>query len=372
MKKKVLRLIARLNVGGPARHVIWLTAGHRDRYEELLACGHVESNEEEMTGFCRELGVEALHVEGLGRSIGPRDLPAFFRVLALVRRFDPDIIDTHTAKAGLLGRSVALALNLVRTKKIRTVHTFHGHVLHGYFSPAVSRFFLFLERFLGRFATDRIVVISPQQKRELAETYRVAAPDKFRIVPLGMDLSRFRWKERWEAGAEIRVGLVGRLTAIKDPHLFLEAGRLVQEGDPRVKLVVVGDGEMRSELERAAGGGAEFLGNRNDIEALMPTLDVLVLSSRNEGTPMSVLEAFASGVPVVATAAGGCVDLLAEDRGLLSPIGDAQALAANIRRLVGEPELAERMRIRARDYVHERYALKRMLEDMGALYEDLS
>jgi glycosyltransferase involved in cell wall biosynthesis len=382
-KIKVLRIIARLNIGGPARHVIWLQSRLAERFDQRLLSGRVESNEAEMTGMMRDEGVEPVYVEGLGRSIGPRDLPAFLRVLRTMMAFDPDVVDTHTAKAGMLGRMAALCLNLARPwRKIRTVHTFHGHVLHGYFSPSVSRLFLAIERFLGRFATSRIVVITDQQFDELARTYRVAPPDRFRVVPLGIDLEEFRPREvNPNRSAPFRVGLVGRLTAIKDPMLFLEAGRRVRREDARIQLVVVGDGEMRGEMEKAVGGaagavetaprGVEFLGNRNDIAEVLSTLDLLVISSRNEGTPMSIIEAFAAGVPVVGTRAGGVVDLLADGRGLLSEIGDAAGLAANILRVARDPELAASMRERSLAYVREKYALPRMLDDMANLYEEV-
>jgi glycosyltransferase involved in cell wall biosynthesis len=378
-KIKVLRIIARLNIGGPARHVLWLQSRLARRFDQKLLSGRVESNEVEMTGMMTDEGVEPVYIEGLGRSIGPRDLPAFLRVLRAMVAFDPDVVDTHTAKAGMLGRLAALVINIVRPwKRIRTVHTFHGHVLHGYFSPAVSKFFLAIERFLGRFATSKIVVITDQQFKELAHTYRVAPPDRFRVVPLGIDLNAFRPRSvSADLTKPFRIGLVGRLTAIKDPLLFLEAGFAARREETRIQLVVIGDGEMRAEMEKAAGtGGAvptgvEFLGNRNDIAAVLSHLDLLVISSRNEGTPMSVIEAFAAGVPVVGTKAGGVVDLLADGRGLLSEIGDAKALTENILRVARDPKLAASMRDRALVYVRERYALTRMLEDMAELYEEV-
>ncbi len=375
-KIRILRLIARLNVGGPARHVVWLSSRLSDRHEVVLASGRVEAGEAEMTAFCRAEGVTPLYIEGLGRSIGLRDIPVFFRVLKLVRELQPEIIDTHTAKAGLHGRAAAWWVNLFRgrERRIRTVHTFHGHVLHGYFSPAVSRLFLFLERFFGRRASDRIVVISAQQMEELSGRYRVAPRERFRLVRLGMDLDAIRKRSTSGVGAEIRIGLVGRLTAIKDPRIFLEAGRIVQAAEPRAKLVFIGDGEMRGELEeasRSAGVRSEFLGNRDDINAILADLDVLVISSRNEGTPMSVLEAFAARVPVAATKAGGVVDLLADGRGLLSEIGDAEGLAANILRLLGDETLRQTVTTKGAEYVWREYRLERMLGEMSALYEEL-
>lgn len=369
-----MRLIARLNVGGPARHVIWLTSRLPKRFERCLVTGHVEANEEEMTHLCAEEKVTPVYVSGLGRSIGPRDLAAFRRVLKLMRAYDPDIVHTHTAKAGMLGRGAAWLLNHTtrRSRPIRVIHTFHGHVLHSYFSAPVTAFFRLIERMLGHHATDRVVVITEQQRRELAETYRVAPPERFRVIPLGLDLSGFTPRAAAiAAGDTIRVGFVGRLTAIKDPLLFLAAGAQAIAAEPRVRLVVIGDGEMRGAMEAAAPPGTEFLGNRDDIASLMPTLDILVISSLNEGTPLSVIEAFAAAVPVATTAAGGCVDLLADGRGLVSPIGDGDALAANILRLIREPGLAEAQRQRAFAFVRRQYDLGRLLRDVELLYDDV-
>lgn len=368
---KIMRIIARLNVGGPARHVLWLTARASAGVRATLVSGYVEANEAAMTHLIEREGVTPVYVPSLGRSLGIKDLLVFIRVLRLMIKIDPDIVDTHTAKAGMMGRFAAMLLNLFRKKKIRTVHTFHGHVLSGYFSRPVTAFFLAIERFLGRFGSDRIIVISEQQLKELAEVYRVAPRERFRLIRLGIDLDTFRPRGAQTDG-EIRIGLVGRLTAIKDPLLFLEAGRMVHQAEPRAKLIVIGNGEMLAEMEELGHPGLEFLGNRDDIETLMPTLDVLVISSRNEGTPMSVIEAFASGVVVAGTKAGGVVDLLGDGRGLLSEIGDAEGLARNILRLIREPKLADEMREKAIAFAKENYSLERMIRETESLYKELA
>lgn len=359
---KIMRLIARLNVGGPARHVLWLTS--RSTSPSVLASGRVESNEAEMTEMIRHEKVDVMYVAGLGRSLGLKDLAVFFRLLALMRNERPDIVDTHTAKAGMLGRLAAKCLG------IKTVHTFHGHVLHGYFSWPMTMLFRMIEKFLGRFASDRIIVISQQQLDELADRYRVAPREKFRLVKLGIDLDRFAPRTAFSRDG-IRIGLVGRLTAIKDPMMFLEAAHLVLEREPHARFIVIGDGELREELQAAAPSRTEFLGNRDDIEALMPTLDILAISSQNEGTPMSVIEAFAAGVVVAGTKAGGVVDLLADGRGLLSEIGDARALAENILRYIRDPALADATRDRALEYARKEYALERMIRETEEIYREV-
>ncbi|RMH55316.1 MAG: glycosyltransferase family 1 protein [Candidatus Hydrogenedentota bacterium] len=372
-KKKVMRVIARLNVGGPARHVVWLSARLDRCFETRLVTGFVEANEEEMTSFYRAEGITPVYIRGLGRSIGLRDLPAFFRLLCEMRRFRPDIVHTHTAKAGLLGRSAALLLNL-SGRRIRTVHTFHGHVLHGYFSAPVSLLFRLLERFLGHVATDRVIAISRQQFEELCFRYKVAPQERFRIIPLGLDLAPLEAVARNRPShprKPPRIGFIGRLTSIKEPHVFLEAIRRVQKTERDAVAVIAGDGELRSELEQIAPPGTRFLGNRSEIAEVLSEIDLLALSSRNEGTPLSIIEAFAAGVPVASTAAGGCIDLLADGRGLLSPIGEPDLLAQNILRLLRDEPLRSETIRRASEFARSHYNLDRLLSDIESLYSEL-
>ena len=371
-KIRVLRIIARLNVGGPARHVIWLTSRLSSRFDRILVTGDVEKNEDELSALYREEKVQPIYLDGLGRSIGIRDIFALFRMISLIREYKPDIVHTHTSKGGFLGRLAVMYLNLFRRKKIKTVHTFHGHVLHSYFSWPVTMMFRLIEKFLGRFGTDRIVTITQQQLDEIAGTYKIAPREKFRLIRLAIDLDRFEPQDRSIGEREtIKIGFVGRLTAIKNPRLFLRAGGFVIDKNPKARLVVIGDGELRGAMLSEAHHNSDFLGNRDDIYRLIPDLDVLVISSHNEGTPVSVLEAFASGTVVACTKAGGCIDLLADGRGLLSELGDATELADNIMQYINDPELVKTTREKARKFVLENYNLKRLVGDIESLYDEL-
>lgn len=379
---RVLRLIARLNTGGPARHVAWLTRGLRAfNYHTTLATGVVEPPEASMEDDLRTAGLEWTRLSALRRSLGLHDLRAFFQVLALLRTTRPEILHTHTAKAGFLGRLAALVVNLFRAEPIRVVHTFHGHTLHGYHGPLAERVFLLLERFLGRFATDRIVVLSPAQRDELAERFRIAPRDRFVVVPLGLDLTPFenlppRGAVRARLGlAEdaFLVGAVGRLAPIKNLGVLIEA---VARTDPSVHLLLVGEGEEEAELRvRAERCGVtervHFWGGETNVARIYADLDLLALSSRNEGTPLSAIEAMASGVPVVGTAVGGLVDLLDDRRGLLVPPDEVDSLADAIERLRRDENLRRDTAARARAYVRTTHALPRLLESLDRLYRAL-
>jgi len=322
----VCNVISRLNVGGPAIHTILLTSRlHRDRYRSILVKGTEAPAEGDMSALAKQEGVEPIVIEELGREVRPLDdLAAFAKLTKLLWRERPAIVHTHTAKAGALGRMASLVVNfawaarrhmgLPAPPSIRSVHTYHGNVFHGYFSPLKTRLYLAIERALARF-TDVVIVISPLQRSEIVETFKIAEPSRVRLIPLGLDLgpfrncSNYRGKLRAELGlgeTTRLIGTVGRLVPIKRHDLLLEAISLLK--DSKVSgggfcCVVVGDGELRSALERQAEemGLSEyvrFLGWRRDLETVYADLDCLVLTSDNEGTPFSVIEALSAEVPV--------------------------------------------------------------------------
>jgi glycosyltransferase involved in cell wall biosynthesis len=274
---RVLRIIARLNVGGPARHVVWLTeALAREGFETRLVTGVVPPGEDDMSGFAAAHGVTPLVIPSMSRELSPRDAVTIWKLWRLMARFRPDVVHTHTAKAGAVGRMAGLLYRIVSRRRPLFVHTFHGHVFHGYYSRWKTRLFLAIERFLARVNTDRIVVLSAQQLREIRDEFRVGRAEQFVVVPLGMELPPFAPRKQ---SAEPVVGIVGRLTAIKDHDLFLRvAARL--RGDAR--FVIYGDGAERSRLEERAEGLAVFAGTRDAAE-IYASLDVLALTSRNEG-----------------------------------------------------------------------------------------
>ena len=263
---KILRIIARLNIGGPAKHVVWLTERMQRRgHESILVAGTVPEGEEDMSYFAEQHGAKPIYLREMSRELSPKDAVSLWKLYQIMRRERPDIVHTHTAKAGTVGRMAALLYRwgtwrtlIGKPRTLCIVHTFHGHVLHGYYGGFKSWLFLVIERVLARFATDKIVVISPQQLEELSGTFMIAAREKFELVPLGIDLADFSEA----AGRDLRdmlevsddtllVMFVGRLTEIKDVPLLLRGFRAStrSRGGPRIKLVIVGDGHLRSELE---------------------------------------------------------------------------------------------------------------------------
>lgn len=374
---RVLRIIDRLNVGGPAIHAVLATQGlDKARFETTLVTGSVEPGEADMSYLARERGVELVVIPSLGRELRPlRDARTFLALLAVVRRTRPDVVHTHKAKAGALGRLAALACRV----PVR-VHTFHGHVFHGYFGPARTRAFVAIERALGRLST-RLIALSQGLADELSARYAVAPRSRFAIVPLGLDLAPFASATgtlRAELGLPPErklVGIVGRMVPVKDHHTFLAAGARLVARRADVDLVAVGGGELEPELRAAAGrlgldGRIHFLGWRRDLPGIYADLDVVALSSVNEGTPVTLIEAMSAGVPVVATAVGGVPDLLRHGaRGGLVPPGDPEALAAAIERALS-PEARARAQALQGEII-EAYGAGRLCRDLESLYEAL-
>lgn len=406
---KILRIIARLNVGGPARHVVWLTKDLQDgEFQSSLIAGTVPGGEEDMNYLAAENGIEPIYIEEMSRELSPKDVVSLYKVFREIRRQRPDIVHTHTAKAGTIGRTAALLYRWLtwktlvgRPNKIGVVHTFHGHVFHSYYGDAKTKVFLLIEKMLARIATDRIVVISPQQFTEIHEQFGVGRAKQFETVRLGIDLDPFtRGDEkrdilRREIGSgteELIVGFVGRLTEIKNISLFLNtAARLKTQpvdGVPPLRFVVAGDGHMRAVLETEARElGLEdsliFLGNRTDTETLYAGMDIVALTSLNEGTPLSLIEAMAAGRPVISTMVGGVPDLLGElrgefkgfseyDRGIGIHSFSPDDFASGLIYLAKNEKLREYVGKRGRDFVQSQYSKDRLAEDLRKLYRNLT
>ncbi len=375
---RVARVIARLNIGGPAQHTVLLTVGlDRTRFATTLITGVVGPAEGDFTDAARARGVIPVVIPELGRSIRPaRDLAALVKLIGLFRRLRPDIVHTHTAKAGTLGRLAAWIAGVPVT-----IHTFHGHVLDGYFSPAVTRVFLGVERTLAR-RTDRLVTVSPRLRTELL-AMGIGRPAQVEVIPLGLDLERFR--RAGPVGPALRgslglgpgtflLGIVGRLVPIKDHASLFHAVALLQPPDPPAHLAVIGDGEERPRLEALArrlglGRRIHFLGWRADLETILKELDVVICASKNEGTPVALIEAMAAGVPVVSTDVGGVADLIAHgETGWLVRAGDPPSLAHAIRLLLGDHVLRARLAAAGRPVALERHGVAGLIRRVEALY----
>ncbi len=386
---RVVRIITRLNIGGPSIQAAELSSRLRLRgVETVLVHGQVAGGEGDMR-YLLQSDVDSRHVPALRRRLSPAyDAAAFYRILAILREVQPHIVHTHMAKAGTLGRLAAGVYNRTtdRAAPARVVHTYHGHVLEGYFNSGTARFFTWTERQLARI-TDAIIAISPRIRAELVDEFHVGRPDQYRVVPLGFDLAELNAiadRDRGEArralgvpGEARVVTTVGRLTATKQPRLFLDTARLVARDNPRALFLIAGDGELRADLEAYArelelGERVRFLGWRRDLATLYAATDVFLLTSRNEGTPVALIESLAAGVPGVSTDVGGVRDVIDSDEvGLLAPPGDADALARQVSALLADPDRARRMGARGRETTVARYRIERLVDDIAALYREL-
>jgi glycosyltransferase involved in cell wall biosynthesis len=389
MPTVVVRVITRLNIGGPSIQATRL-AGALDRhgFSTTLIHGRLGEGEGDMR-YLIEPGVRAIHLHSLCRPLSPiADARAWWRLYREMKAVRPAIVHTHMAKAGMLGRLAAAAYNLTRGRhpRARVIHTYHGHVLEGYFSPLMTRVFISLERMLARIS-DAIVAISPAIERELRDGFRIGRAQQYRVVPLGFDLGAFavvddpararaRQELRLGADAEV-VSTVGRLTAIKQHRLFLDTVAIAARQRPRLVALVAGDGELRADLEQYAAelGIADrvrFLGWRRDLATIYGATDVFLLTSRNEGTPVALIEAMATGVPGVSTDVGGVKDVIVSaDVGERIPDGDAAGLAAAIVGYLSDRNRARAAGQRARAAVLDRYSLDRLVADINGLYRDL-
>jgi len=376
---RVLRVIARLNVGGPAIHATLLTGRlNPARFATTLVAGSEEAGEAnylELHG--RTMPV--LILPDLGREIRPlSDVRTVWRLMQVVRRERPHIVHTHTAKAGALGRLAAILCGVPII-----VHTYHGHVLRGYFSPAKTAVYRAIERMLA-LGTDRLLTVTDRVGQEL-QALGVGRPAHYRTLPLGFDLAPLLVAERrrGELRAELQVGdaplvgIVARLVPIKAHDVFLAMAARVRQTYSTAVFVIVGDGELRTSLEQRAvdlglAGAVRFLGWRADIDRLYADIDVVVLTSRNEGSPVALIEAMAAGVPVVSTEVGGVADVVQHGAtGLLAPMDDDAALARHVVTLLGDRDLGRRMGQRGRAIVAATYSADRLVSDIEALYEEL-
>jgi glycosyltransferase involved in cell wall biosynthesis len=377
---RVLRAITRLNIGGPAIHAVLLTAALDDgaEFQSTLVAGATAPHEGDMLDFASEHAVRPVLLPALGREISPADdLVSLASMVQLIRRLKPDVVHTHMAKAGTVGR---LAARICGAPLI--VHTYHGHVFHSYFGPTRTRVFLTIERALG-LATDRIIVLGDGQRDEIAG-YGVAPNQKLEPIRLGLELGQFLRADdaRGSLRQELRVdeatpliGIVARLVPIKAHEVFFQAAAKVLTEQPRARFLVIGDGERRAELEAIVerlgiGDAVVFMGWRRDMVSVYADLDVVALTSLNEGSPVALIEAMASSRPVISTRVGGVPEVVIDGvTGLTVPPSDPTAMAEGILKLLRDRDLATRLAAEGRRHVYPRYDSSRLVDDVRNLYQ---
>ncbi len=390
---RVLRILNRLAVGGPVLNATYLTRFMSPEFETILVVGEKEDHEKSAEYLAKQLGINYVTIAGMGRSINPAsDYLAYNKLKKLIRSFKPDVVHTHAAKPGALGRLAASAEGVPVI-----LHTFHGHVFHSYFNSVKSRLFINAERYLSS-KTDAIIAISDQQRKELVMDFRIAAPEKFRVVPLGFDLDRFRTdqeekRNRFRAEFhlqedEIAIGIIGRLVPVKNHYLFLKAIKHVFEHtSKKVKAFIIGDGETRQDLENVArevniSYSTEkdpehfhplvFTSWRSDVDVINAGLDIICLTSFNEGTPVSLIEAQAANKPIVSTRVGGIADIVIEgETALLAGIQDTEKFSDHVLALVEDDDLRSRLGSNSHRHVLEKYSYQRLVNDMSHLYNEL-
>ncbi len=390
---RVLRIINRLNLGGPTFNAALLTKHLAPEYETMLVAGTKLDSEESSEFICKQVGIDYIMLPEMSREINfSKDRSAYLKIKKLIADFKPDIVHTHAAKAGTLGR---LAAHSMKVPVI--VHTFHGHVFHSYFHPVKTRIFLEIERYLAR-KSSAIIAISEYQKEELANQFKLCEAEKIKVVPLGFDLSRF-WENSEEKRRsfrsryfleddEVAVGIIGRLVPVKNHDMFLKVMQAVwQKTSKKVRAFIIGDGEdLQSLFQKCRELGIEytyspdqatkspltFTSWMKDVERAMAGLDIIALTSLNEGTPVSLIEAQAAQKPIVSTNVGGIESVVIRDEtAFLSESNDISGFSEHLLSLVENDQLRTRMIQKSRQNVENKFHYTRLVRDVKALYSQL-
>lgn len=387
---KILRILNRFNLGGPTYNAAYLTKYIGNDFETLLVGGCNDPSEKNSEYIVHQLGIQPTIIPEMRREISPvNDYKAFLKIKELIRRFRPDIVHTHASKAGALGRHAALSM-----KVPHIFHTFHGHVFDGYFHPMRAKFYKGIERQLAK-GSKGIVAISDTQKDDLANKFKICSEDKIHVIPLGFDLSRFRenmdekrmlFRQKYQiADDEIAIGIIGRLVPVKNHRLFLESLKILRnKTNKKMRAFIVGDGESREIIKNnAINLGIDFVNGQGDfrnasltftswireIDYVTAGLDIIALTSLNEGTPVSLIEAQAAGKPVVSTRVGGIEDVVIPGKtALLSQPDDVPGFADNLHRLVEDDRLRREFGEKGWSQVGQKFHYTRLVYDMKNMY----
>lgn len=378
---RILRIISRLNVGGPAVYLKTLDAALRDHHDQWLVCGEEGPGEASMVGDLERSGCRVELVPGLMGHVRPRlsDLTTLFRLRALIRQLRPHVVETHLSRAGVLGRLVA------QQARVPNVHVFHGHVFRGHFGRTGSSAARAIEAAMAPLS-HTLVAVSTQVRSDLV-ALNVARPERVVTIEPGLDLSAFVAARRQAGGFRRElglpstcplVGMVGRVVPVKDHPLFVDAAATIASERPDVRFVVVGGGNQEAAVRRhAVARGLDdrftFVGWRGDMPAVFADIDVLVSCSRAEGMPFSLIEGMASGCVVVATAVGGVVDLVDHGRtGYLVAPHDSRGLATRLLDVLGSLDARRVLTRDARAHVVSRFDVRRFASSMASLYQQVA
>ena len=383
-KIKVLRIINRFNIGGPTYNATFLTRFLSDDFETLLIGGLPEKGESDSLHILEEYGVEPILLPEMKRK--PNffsDRKALKKIKEIIAEYKPDIVHTHASKAGALGRKAALDM-----KVPVVVHTFHGHVFHSYFGKVKTELYKFIERKLAQKSTG-IIAISDLQKKELVNTYKIANENKVNVIPLGFDLQKFNRnlsekrkivRDKFQISeGQIAIAIIGRLAPIKNHSLFLESVDLLH-GQTEKKLVffIVGDGELRDVIAQKVseltikGVDIRMTSWIKDINEFNAGMDIICLTSNNEGTPVSIIEAQASQVPVVSTNVGGVGNVMLDNEtGFVVPKNNARIFADKLLVLIENEALRKDMGQKGWAFVKERFHFERLVKEMEHYYKEL-
>lgn len=388
---KILRIHNRLIVGGPSHNVTLLTAYLSPEFETRLLVGKKDPAEKDAAYIAQRLGLKPIEIAEMRRSILPfNDIIAYFKIKKIIREFKPDIVHTHASKSGAIGRLAAKSCNVPLI-----VHTFHGNVFHSYFNGFLTSLIIRIERFLAK-RTDAIVAISDSQRKELTDVYKIAPPEKIFTIPLGFNLEKFSvdqdakkelFKNKYGFDKnDIVVGIIGRLVPVKNHEMFLEVAALIKaHSNKNIRFVIIGDGQSRPLIEKKAAAlnlsYSYFVTNpkaktdilvtswETEIDEALAGIDIIVLTSHNEGTPVSLIEAQAAHKPVVSTNVGGIEDIVQHgETGFITEAGDTAAFAQHIQTLIDAPQLREQMGKKGYENVIKRYSKQRLITDMKHLY----
>ena len=360
MKRKILRVINRFNLGGPTYNAAYLTKYLENDYETLLVGGQHDDSEESSMHIIEELGLKPIIIPEMKREINfKNDRIAYKKLQKIIKEFKPDIVHTHASKAGAIGRNAAYNLG---TKQI--YHTFHGHVFHSYFGFLKSNLYKNIEKKLAK-KSNKIIAISDIQKHELCNIHKICSEEKIEVIPLGFDLSRFndvnndkrnKFRDEWKIKQnEIAVGIIGRLVPIKNHKFFIDViEKIVVQTDKKIRFFIVGDGEERLNLINYSKSKnidfsvtkkpalLQFTSWIKEIDIVNAGMDIICLCSKNEGTPVSLIEAQASEKPIVSTITGGIKNVVINNKtALLSKNGDIQGFVKNLLKLIESKKYRE-------------------------------